>query len=90
MGKAQGGHMKRIALMPHGAWPRGLSRELAAAYRGVSVNTFLSMVEAGTMPKPETWGRRKIWDRNQIDEAWDNQHETGSDPLMEALNDIET
>ena len=90
MGKAEGGHMKRIALMPHGAWPRGLNCELAAAYRGVSVNTFLSMVKAGTMPKPETYGRRKIWDRFAIDRAWDHRHEAEGDPLMEALNDRET
>ena len=80
------------AHMPHGAWPRGLNCELAAAYRGVSVNTFLSMVKAGTMPKPETWGRRKIWDRHEIDEAWDERHEAerDDDPLMEALNQPES
>ena len=78
------------AYMPHGAWPRGLNLELVAAYRGVCPNTFLTMVEAGTMPKPETYGRRKIWDRFAIDRAWDRLDETGGDPLMEALNDRET
>ena len=81
--------MTRPARMPHGAWPRGLSCELAAAYRGVCPNTFLAMVEDGTMPKPETCGRRKIWDRFAIDRAWDSQHEHEGDPLMEALDDSE-
>ncbi len=75
------------ARMPHGAWPRGLNCELAAAYRGVCENTFRAMVEAGTMPKPETRGHRKIWDRCRIDEAWDRRHEPEGDPLMEALDD---
>ena len=77
------------ACMPHGAWPRGLNCEMAAAYRGVSPNTFRAMVEAGTMPKPETCGHRKIWDRQRIDRAWDRQPEPEGDPLMEALNDRE-
>ncbi len=77
------------AHMPHGAWPRGLNLELVAAYRGVCPNTFLAMVEAGTMPKPETYGRRKIWDRFAVDRAWDPRHETEGDPLMEALDDSE-
>ncbi len=81
--------MTRPAHMPHGAWPRGLNYELAAAYRGVSPNTFRAMVKAGTMPKPETCGQRKIFDRHRIDEAWDRQDETEGDPLMEALDDIE-
>ncbi len=77
------------APMPHGAWPRGLNCELAAAYRGVCENTFRAMVEAGTMPKPETHGHRKIWDRFAIDRAWDRSREPEGDPLMEALDDRE-
>ncbi len=77
------------ARMPHGAWPRGLNLELVAAYGGGCPNTFLAMVEAGTMPKPETYGRRKIWDRFRVDRALDSQHEPEGDPLMEALNDRE-
>ncbi len=77
------------ARMPHGAWPRGLSCERAAAYAGVSPNTFLAEVEKGLWPKPETRGHRKIWDRHRIDRAWDRQHEPEGDPLMEALNDRE-
>ncbi len=46
------------ARMPHGAWPRGLNCEQAAAYAGVSANTFRAEVEAGVCPKPETRGYR--------------------------------
>lgn len=77
------------ARMPHGAWPRGLNCALAAAYRGVCENTFRAMVAAGTMPKPQTHGHRKIWDRFAIDKAWDHHDEVESDPLMEALDDSE-
>ncbi len=77
------------ARMPHGAWPRGLNCDLAAAYRGVCPNTFRAMVAAGTMPKPEERGHRKIFDRYRMDEAWDRRHEFEGDPLMEALDDSE-
>ena len=77
------------ARMPHGAWPRGLNLELVAAYRGVSPNTFLAEVKAGTMPKPERRGRRKIWDRYKVDKRMDRVDETEVDPLMEALDDSE-
>ncbi len=75
------------ARMPHGAWPRGLNCEQAAAYAGVSPNTFLTEVKNGLWPKPEARGHRKIWDRRRIDEAWDRLDETEGDPLMEALDD---
>ncbi len=77
------------ARIPHGAWPRGLNCEQAAAYAGVSPNTFLTEVKKGLWPKPEARGHRRIWDRLAIDEAWDRRHETEDDPLMEALDDSE-
>ncbi len=73
------------ARIPYGAWPRGLNLEMVAAYRGVSPNTFLAEVEAGTMPKPEKRGRRRIWDRYKVDKRMDRIDETEVDPLMEAL-----
>ena len=79
-------------ILPPSLAPRGLSRVQAAAYVGVSPNRFLAEVEAGLWPQPETRGRRKIWDRDRIDEAWDRRHqaEDETDPLMEALGDCET
>ena len=81
--------MTRPARMSFGAWPRGLSLKLAAAYRGVSENKFLAEVKAGLWPEPETTGGRKIYDRHRIDEAWDRQGGGDADALMEALNDRE-
>ena len=52
-------------------WPRGLSLEQAAAYVGVSPNTFQAEVRAGYWPSPERRGRRVIWDRGAIDQCWD-------------------
>ncbi len=76
--------MTRAPRIPY--WPRGLSAELAAAYRGVSPNKFLAEVKAGLWPEPEVSGGRKIWDRIKIDEAWDRQQQNDGDPFMEALN----
>ena len=79
--------MTRAARIPY--WPRGLGRDLAAAYVGVSPNKFLAEVGEGLWPEPEARGGRKIWDRCLLDEAFDRRRENEgeSDPLMEALND---
>ena len=79
--------MTRAARIPYGAWPRGLGGDQAAAYAGVSLNKFLTEVDQGLWPEPETRGGRKVWDRNRLDEAWDRRRETEDDPLMDALND---
>jgi predicted DNA-binding transcriptional regulator AlpA len=49
----------------------GLSRETAARFVGVSPNTFDSMVKAGTMPSPRRVGVRKLWDRRELEAAFD-------------------
>ncbi len=51
--------------------PRGLQREVAARYVGVSPTKFDEMVEAGKMPKPKQVDRRRIWDRFALDAAFD-------------------
>jgi len=50
---------------------RGLSREEAAAYCGVSPNTFDRMVGDGLMPRPVRFYGRNVWDVRQIDSAFD-------------------
>ena len=68
-------------------WPRGLSAEQAAAYVGVSVNTFLEEVKAGRWPAPQRRGLkggRKIWDRRQIDERYDALAQPGTAELTDA------
>lgn len=50
----------------------GLSRETAARYIGVSPTTFDGLVAAGLMPSPRRVGRRKLWDRRELDASFDN------------------
>ncbi len=62
--------MTRAAL-PLSLPPRGLQREQAAAYVGVSATKFDAMVVDGRMPAPKHVDRRKIWDRVALDAAFD-------------------
>lgn len=47
--------------------PRGLSRDLAATYIGISTTKFDELVADGRMPKPKRIDGRKVWDRIEID-----------------------
>jgi excisionase family DNA binding protein len=51
--------------------PRGLSRTEAASYIGVSPSYFDQMVKDGRMPQPIRVGSRVLWDRRELDEAFD-------------------
>lgn len=57
--------------MPPTLAPRGLQREAAAGYVGISVGKFDEMVGDGRMPRPKLIDRRKVWDRNALDRAFD-------------------
>jgi len=57
----------RIAALPLSLPPRGLSREEAATYVGISPNKFDTMVEDGRMPKPKQIDGRRVWDRHRLD-----------------------
>lgn len=63
--------MTRRPSLPSGLLPRGLSRELAAAYLGVGVTKFDEMVADGRMPGPKLVDRRKLWDRYALDAAFE-------------------
>jgi predicted DNA-binding transcriptional regulator AlpA len=52
--------------------PRGLSRPEAATYIGVSPSYFDQMVKDGRMPQPIRIGSRVVWDKWEIDEAFDS------------------
>lgn len=51
--------------------PRGLRRETAAAYIGVSATKFDELVGDGRMPKPKRVDGCVIWDRFALDLAFD-------------------
>lgn len=62
---------RRSSTLPLSLPPRGLSRVQAAEYIGVSPSTFDKMVTDGEMPVPKRIRGRVIWDRKQLDCAFD-------------------
>jgi len=63
------GHTRDV--LPISLPPRGLSRVEAAAYVGVSLTKFDELVKDGRMPRPKRIDARTIWDRKQLDAAFD-------------------
>jgi predicted DNA-binding transcriptional regulator AlpA len=57
-------------ILPTSLAPRGLSREQAAAYIGVSPSLFDILVKDGRMPAPKRINARTVWDRLQLDAAF--------------------
>jgi excisionase family DNA binding protein len=51
---------------------RGLSRDEAAMYLGVSASKFDELVRDGRMPGPKRIDRRKLWDVHALDLAFDS------------------
>jgi predicted DNA-binding transcriptional regulator AlpA len=51
---------------------RGLSREEAARYVGISPATFDKLRNEHKMPPPRTIGTRKLWDVRELDVAFDD------------------
>ena len=58
--------------------PRGLNRVTAAAYVGVSATTFDKLVLDGSMPSPIAIRSRKVWDRFELDAAFEYLVETSA------------
>jgi len=61
----------RYEALPTSLPPRGLSREAAAQYVGVSGGKFDQMVEDERMPQAIRIDGRKVWDRRAVDRAFD-------------------
>jgi len=61
----------RPSPLPVSLPPRGVNREQAAAYVGVSPRKFDEMVEDGRMPPPKRVDARKVWDIRRLDEWFD-------------------
>lgn len=51
--------------------PRGMRAPRAAAYLGMSESTFLGLVEEGKMPPPVKVRGMAIWDRQDLDDAFE-------------------
>jgi predicted DNA-binding transcriptional regulator AlpA len=64
--------MKKEAVqLDHCLPKRGLSRAEAAYYIGVGTSKFDEMVKDARMPAPKRIDGRVVWDRRQIDEAFE-------------------
>lgn len=62
---------ERSSALPASLPPRGLGRQVAAAYVGVSVALFDQMVRDGRMPSPKLINSKVVWDRLKLDAAFD-------------------
>lgn len=71
--------------MPFAA-PRGLSRIEAARYVGLSASTFDKLVAEGSMPRAKRIRARLIFDRIELDAAFDA---IGEDPARADVNDFD-
>jgi predicted DNA-binding transcriptional regulator AlpA len=71
--RMRGVPMKRARpdILPTSCPPRGLSRLESAAYIGVSPTLFDEMVRDGRMPQPKVINSRVVWDRHQLDPAFE-------------------
>jgi hypothetical protein len=68
---AQAARLPRIGALPLGVVPRGLRREQAAQYLGVSPTKFDQMVADGRAPKPKHIDGCRVWDVRALDLAFD-------------------
>lgn len=61
--------------------PRGLSRKESARYIGISPTLFDQLVIDGRMPKPKRINSRTLWDREELDIAFEEfPNEAASNP----------
>lgn len=69
--------------LPPSLAPRGLGREIAAGYIGVGTTKFDQMVADGRMPPPKKIDGRKVWDRAEIDRAFEALPSESDDTIHE-------
>lgn len=62
---------RRTDILPMSCPPRGLCRVEAAAYVGISPSLFDAMVRDARMPQPKIINTRTVWDRHQLDLAFE-------------------
>jgi predicted DNA-binding transcriptional regulator AlpA len=67
------------SVLPPSLPPRGLSREQAAAYVGVSPSLFDMLIKDGRMPPPKRINSRVVWDRLKLDVAFEALDGTDAD-----------
>jgi predicted DNA-binding transcriptional regulator AlpA len=65
-------------ILPQSLAPRGLSREQAAAYIGISPSLFDMLIKDGRMPEPMRINARVVWDRLKLDRAFEALGDTAN------------
>jgi predicted DNA-binding transcriptional regulator AlpA len=60
--------------------PRGMRADRAAAYLDMSTSSFLRLVERKSLPQGIIIGGMTIWDRLELDAAFDNLKNPGPEP----------
>ena len=58
---------------------RGLRRDEAATYLGLSPSMFDLMVADGRLPKPIKFGTASVWDMRRLDQAFGDPSPSGND-----------
>ncbi|MET3996053.1 putative DNA-binding transcriptional regulator AlpA [Bradyrhizobium sp. S3.9.2] len=71
--------------------PRAMRAVQAAAYLSISTSKFYEMVQDEKMPPPVKVGNASLWDRLELDAAFDNlKDEPGSESsLLRRLRELE-
>lgn len=59
-------------------WPRGLRRDDAAAYLGISTGKFDDWVARKLMPAPKRQDGVVVWDRLSLDQAFESLPDGGA------------
>ena len=68
---------ERRHVLPPGCLPRGLCREEAARYIGVSPTKFDELVKDRRMPASKAIDSRRVWDVRALDRAFEGLPDAG-------------
>jgi hypothetical protein len=63
--------MTKPTVIPPGSWPRAMRLPLACAYLDIGQTKFLELVEAGRMPRASKIDGITLWDRVDLDSAFE-------------------
>jgi predicted DNA-binding transcriptional regulator AlpA len=70
-----------------GMFARGFSRALAAIYIGIGTTFFDQLVAEGKLPAPIKIGARRVWDRYDLDTAFEAFKETEIETTKNSWDD---
>ena len=66
--------------------PRGMGHMEAARYIGLSPSKFMELVKEDKLPKPVRIDRRVMWDRQDLDAAFDTLRGDGLDESWQGVD----